>query len=86
MVTTIMILSTAREILHSGTLHDAARTIPKAIVELYREQDTEISYDQISVIADTLDEIGFFELRYAVDSLAKALGVTKQTIYTHRTN
>ena len=45
-----------------------------------------ISYDEISLIADTLDEIGFFELRYAVDSLAKALGVTKQTIYTHRTN
>jgi len=86
MVTTVMILTRTREILNSGTLHGAARAIPRAIVELYREQGAVISYDEISLIADTLDEIGFFELRYAVDSLAKALGVTKQTIYTHRTN
>lgn len=51
---------------------------------LYRDCGVEMSYEHIPLIVRSLDELGYFELRYAVETLAEALGVTKQTIYTRR--
>lgn len=84
MVSQLQILEVAREEMFRETLHDAPRRVAKAVRMLYRDCGVEMSYEHIPLIVRSLDELGYFELRYAVETLAEALGVTKQTIYTRR--
>jgi predicted transcriptional regulator YheO len=65
-----------------NSFHGAANEILKKIITAMTENNIEISYKSISILAQTLDERGFFELRGAVVKMSKMFGVSRTTIYT----
>lgn len=69
--------------LFNGTLHEAINRVINEARDIFENEKKEISFDDIPLIIRLLDNIGFFELRYAVAKMASLLSVSRVTIYNH---
>jgi predicted transcriptional regulator YheO len=66
-----------------GDLNDIADNILDEIVRRIKQTTPLNNYKEVALIVKSLDEKGFFELRESVNKTAKALRVSRVTVYNH---
>jgi predicted transcriptional regulator YheO len=69
--------------LDNGSLDSASKKISEEMRNLVFSKKNEITYNDISLIVETLKSLGFFDLRNAVQSLSSSLACSKKTIYNY---
>jgi predicted transcriptional regulator YheO len=69
--------------LKNGNLSDASKKISDQIRDLFYLEKNEITYANINLIVETLEPLGFFDLRNAVKCLSTSLCCSRKTIYNY---
>jgi predicted transcriptional regulator YheO len=69
--------------LENGSLDSASKKISEEMRKLVFSKKKEITYNDISLIVQTLKNLGFFDLRNAVEALSSSLTCSRKTIYNY---
>lgn len=69
--------------MQSGDLNDIADNILSEIVSRIKTTTPLNNYREVAWIITSLDEKGFFQVRESVNKTAKALRISRVTVYNH---